>query len=388
MERLGPVARSYWIDVLIVVAAVEAAVEVAVRHDAVHHPHTSSWFATPAIALVILPLLARRRFPFLAPVAVWLMAAAVSFVDGRLIVFPVSAFVAGMAASFLLGNLRDDRETRLGLAVVLGGAATVVYNNPSHALGELILMPALFAIVWGAGFVLRARIERTEAAERRALVAERERDAIARVAVAEERSRIARELHDIVAHAVSVMVLQVGAVRHKLPVAQQEHRKALEDVEYTGRTALKDMRHLLDAMREQDEDIELAPQPGLDRIDALVEEVTRAGLPVQLRISGDRLPLPRGIDISAYRIVQEGLTNTLRHAHASKAEVRLYYNPSDLRIEVRDNGRGAPGSDGRGHGLLGIRERVKLYGGEMTAGTATGGGFLLSTRLPLTPGQP
>jgi YD repeat-containing protein len=388
MERVGLVARRYGIDILIVLGAVEAAVEVAARHDALHHPRTSSWFAAPAIALVILPLLARRRLPFATPTAVWLMAAAVSFVDGRLIVFPVSAFLAGMAASFLLGSLRDELQGRLGLAVVLSGSAIVVYNNPSHALGELILIPFLFGIVWVVGFVLRERAVRTEAAERRAVLAERERDAAARVAVAEERARIARELHDIVAHAVSVMVLQVGAVRHKLPEAQQAQRSALQDVEHAGRTALTDMRQLLDAMREYGEVVDLAPQPGLDALEALLEEVGRAGLPVQLRISGDRTRLPRGIEISAYRIVQEGLTNALKHAHASKAEVSLEYNAADLRIEVRDNGRGAVASDGRGHGLVGIRERVKLYGGDMTAGTASGGGFLLSTRLPLMRGQP
>lgn len=153
-----------------------------------------------------------------------------------------------------------------------------------------------------------------EAAERRAVHAEHGRDAAARVAAAEERARIARKLHDTIAHAVSVMVLQVGAVRHKLPEAHQEHKRVLRDVEQTGRTALTDMRHLLDAMREDGEDVELAPQPGLDRLGGLLEEIGRAGLPVRLLIAGDRFPLPGGADISAYRIVQEGLTNALKHA--------------------------------------------------------------------------
>ncbi len=201
--------------------------------------------------------------------------------------------------------------------------------------------------------------------------------------MAEERTRIARELHDIVAHAMSVMMLQVGAVRHKLPQALDEDKDALLGVERAGRTALTEMRRLLGAMRQDgDEPSNLTPQPGLDRLDSLVEEVGRAGLPVRLHLDGDRFPLPRGIDLSAYRIIQEGLTNTLKHAHASHADVTVRYGSNELQIEIRDDGRGAATTNGLGHGLVGIRERVKIYGGEMTAGTANGGGFVLSTRLP------
>jgi signal transduction histidine kinase len=180
------------------------------------------------------------------------------------------------------------------------------------------------------------------------------------------------------------MVLQVGAVRHKLPAALSEDREALQAVERAGRGALAEMRHLLDAMREDGEDLQLGPQPGLDRLDALLQDVGRTGLPVRLHVDGDPLELPRGIDISAYRIVQEGLTNALKHAGASQADVALGYDRDQLRIEVRDNGHGAVSDNGGGHGLIGIRERVKLYGGEMTAGPANDGGFTLSVRLPLT----
>lgn len=151
-----------------------------------------------------------------------------------------------------------------------------------------------------------------------------------------------------------------------------------------GRGALAEMRHLLDAMREDGERAERGPQPGLDRLDALLAEVDRAGLPVRLHVDGDPLELPRGIDISAYRIVQEGLTNALKHSGASQAEVALQYDSDQLRIEVRDNGHGVVTHNGRGHGLIGIRERVKLYGGEMSSGGANRGGFILSARLPLT----
>ena len=377
------IARRYGLDVLIAIGAIESALEVALRHDPLQEPRTTPWFAAPAIALVVLPLLGRRRFPFAAPATVWLLAAGLSFVDGRLVTFTASAVVAGIAAAFLLGNLRDAVQGRLGLAVVASGAVIVVYNDPNHAAGDLIFTPLLFAIGWLAGFALRERAEQAEAAEQRATHAEREREAAARVAVAEERARIARELHDIVAHAVSVMVLQIGAVRHKLPETLAEDSEALKGVEQTGRTALAEVRRLLGAMRHRGEDLELAPQPGLGSLDSLLEEVGRAGLPVRLHIEGEPLPLPRAIDLSAYRIVQEGLTNALKHARASHADVFLRYGPEELKIDVRDNGDGASTSNGLGHGLVGIRDRLKIYGGEMTAGTATEGGFILSTRLPI-----
>ncbi len=388
VRSLSLLARRYGFDALIVLAAIESTLEVALRHDSPSAPRTTLWFAVPATAIIVLPLLGRRRFPFAAPASVWLLGAALSFVDGRLVVFTASVYVAGLAAAFLLGNLGDAVQARLGLAVVLGGAAIVVYNDPDHASGELIVIPLLFALGWLAGFALRERAEQAEAAEARATQAERERDAATRVAVAEERARIARELHDIVAHAVSVMVLQVGAVRHNLPETLEEDREALRGVEQTGREALAEMRRLLGAMRHDGEEPELAPQPGLDGLDILFEKVGRAGLPVRLHVDGDPVPLPRAIDLSAYRIVQEGLTNALKHARASHADVTVSYGSSEVQIEVRDDGEGSSTSDGFGHGLVGVRERVKIYGGEMTAETATGGGFVLRTRLPFSDYRP
>ena len=380
MERLGPVARRFALEILSAIVAVESMLEVGLRHES----QRPAWFAVPAIALVVVPLLGRRRFPFYAPAAVFVLAAAVSFADGLVIATPASAFLAAMIASFLLGHLADGRQARLGLAVVLCGAAIVVDHKPGHARGELFFFPMLFGIVWSAGLALRERAVHAHVAELRAINAEYEREAAAHVAAADERARIARELHDTIAHAVSVMVLQVGAVRHQLPPSHAEHKNALRDVEQTGRTALTDMRHLLDAMREDGEGAGLAPPPGLDRLDRLLEEIGRAGLPVRLRIAGEPFPLPGGVDISAYRIVQEGLTNALKHANATEAEVSLHYAPDQLSIEVRDNGRGAAHGGGSGHGLVGIRERVRLYGGEMTTSTPAAGGFVLRARLALT----
>lgn len=387
MKRLGQLARSYWFDAVVVLLVVEACVEVVLRQDARNAPTTTLWFVVPSIALGAGVLVARRRFPFGGPASYWLLAAALSFVDGRLVTFETSVFVLGMAAAFLLGNLSNELEARIGLAVVVGSAAIIVYNAPEHSASEQIFIPLLFGICWLAGFALHGRVEEAAAADARARQAEREREVAARLAVAEERARIARELHDIVAHAVSVMVLQVGAVRHKLPEAMNEDREALRGVERAGRTALAEMRRLLAAMRSEEDGVELSPQPGLDGLDSLVAEVGRAGLPVELHIEGERFPLPRAIDLSAYRIVQEGLTNALKHAHASRAEVALAYAPDELRIEVRDDGVGASRSDGLGHGLIGVGERVKIYGGEMAAGSANGGGFVLRARLPFDGGQ-
>ena len=384
MSRLVPFARRYGFDILIVLGALESALEIAFRSDA--ESQSAPWFAVPAAALIVLPLLARHRWPFGAPIAVWLLAAAVSFADGGLVGDAAALSVAGMAAAFLLGQLGDATQARIGLAVVLGGAAIVVSNQPGHAAGDYVFTPALFLIAWLAGYALRERSEQVEAAEERAIHAEREREAAARVAVAEERARIARELHDVIAHAMSVVVLQVGAIRHKLPAEMDEQKEALQGVERTGRSALTEMRRLLGAMRREDEDAELAPQPGLDSLDALIESVDRAGLPVHLQVDGDVAPLPRALDLSAYRIVQEGLTNALKHAQASHADVLIRFGPRELRIEVRDDGQGSAADDGLGHGLIGVRERVKIYGGEMNAGRSNGGGFVLTTRLPLDGG--
>jgi signal transduction histidine kinase len=383
VSRLRSLLRRHALDALIVVAVLESGLAVALAGHSGNEPRTSHWFAAPAAALIPVPLLARRRFPFAGPAFVWLLGAAISLVDGRIVTFNAATFASGLAAALLLGNLADGRQARVGLAIAVGAAAIVVYGEPGHKAGEFIFIPALVAIGWLAGFALRERSEQAEAAEDRALRAERERETTARIAVAEERARIARELHDVVAHAMSVMVLQVGAVRHRLPDPLDEDKDALKDVEQAGRTALVEMRRLLGALRRDDDGLALAPEPGLASLDPLVEQVRRAGLPVEVHVEGRAFALPAAIDLSAYRIVQEGLTNALKHAKASRADVTVHYTADAVELEVRDDGDGRKATQGAGHGLLGIRERVKIYGGEMTAESAPSGGFVLKTRLPL-----
>jgi signal transduction histidine kinase len=398
MSRTRYVARDYWFELLIAVLAIAGMLELVVGRDSPGAPTTSLWFSVPAVAVLVLPLFARRRFPFAAPAAYWLLATALTFVDGLLIPFIGSLGVVGLATAFLLGNLRDNRKAGIGLAIVLGCILIVVDNIPGpHTVSLVVFVPVRYVVAWVAGYALRERAEQAEAAEMRATLAERdreaaemratlaerEREAAARIAVAEERARIARELHDIVAHAMSVMVLQVGAVRHELPQTLEEDRDALGRVEQAGRTALAEMRRLLGAMRSDGDGVELGPQPGLDALDSLVEEVSRTGLPVRVHVDGEPFPLPRAIDLSAYRIVQEGLTNALKHARASHADVTVRYRPDEVELEVADDGSGPATTNGHGHGLVGIRERVNVYGGEMRAGAAPSGGFILSARLPV-----
>jgi signal transduction histidine kinase len=245
MQRLLALVRDYWLEAAAAAAALEAALEVAFRQDAANAPQTSTWFAAPAVALIVLPLLMRRRWPFPAAAAVWLLAAALSFVDGRLVVFSASLYAVGMAASFLLGNLQEARQSRLGLLIVLGGAVIVVHNSPGSTAGSYIATPALFAMLWLAGLALQQRGARAEAAELRAARLALDREEATRAAIADERARIARELHDVLGHSVSVMTIQASAVRRVLTPDQTKERDALLAVEQTGREALAEMRRVV-----------------------------------------------------------------------------------------------------------------------------------------------
>jgi len=381
---------TYGLDALIALLAIAAAAGTLARPDSYRPDGLRLGLEVVAVVLMILILLLRRRAPLLVPAGTWLVSAALSFLDGRLIVGQAAISIAGMIAAILLGNLRSKRQARIGLAVVVTCAAVIVYNDPTHTVSNLLLIPVLFAVGWLIGFALHERAEQMQAAEQRAVRAERERESAARVAVAEERVRIARELHDVVAHAVSVMVLQVGAVRHRMPADDRAGREALQNVEQAGRTALAEMRRLLDAMRRDEDELELAPRPGMENVTRLLDDVRAAGLDVKFDVHGEPVPLSSGLDLSVYRILQEGLTNTLKHAHAQRAEVHVRYGKDHVELEVRDNGRGpTPRIDHEqphGHGLVGIGERVKIYGGDLTAGAGASGGFELRARLPLGEG--
>ena len=202
------------------------------------------------------------------------------------------------------------------------------------------------------------------------------------MAAAEERARIARELHDVVAHSVSVMVVQAQAADRVLEGDEPAARELLGSIETTGRQALSELRRLLGLLRRF-EAADLAPQPSLRHLDGLVAQVRDAGLPVELVVHGEPPPLPPGVDLSAYRIVQEGLTNALKHAGRAHARVVVRYTPGEIQLEVADDGAGNGVGAAAGHGLAGMRERVAMYGGELESGPGATGGYVLRARLPV-----
>jgi signal transduction histidine kinase len=241
---------------------------------------------------------------------------------------------------------------------------------------------AFFLVFFGAPFVA-GRLFRRRAERERVLVDEHETRTAA--AISDERARIARELHDVVAHAISVIVLQARGGRRMLAEDPAQTKSALDAIEHAGEQALTEMRRLLGMLHAADERAALAPQPGLARLEDLAAEVTAAGLPVDVRVDGDPVELSPSIDVSAYRIVQEALTNALKHAGPARANVCVRYRPETLELEVVDDGSGNGSGGGSGHGLAGIRERVDVYGGELVAGANPDGGFRVRVRLPLSP---
>jgi signal transduction histidine kinase len=261
----------------------------------------------------------------------------------------------------------------------------ITANDPEGSFADDFVWSLItFTVVWTVGFALGGRLREADKAKRLALQAEQEREEQARLAVAEERARIARELHDVVGHSVSVMTVQAAAVRRLLEPDQDKEREALLVVEQTGREALAEMRRMVGVLRRPDEAPALAPQPSLEHLDQLLANTREAGLPVELRIEGTPKQLPPGVDTTAYRIVQEALTNAVKHAQADRAEVVVRYANGAVELIVSDDGCGDGDGDGSGHGLVGMRERVSAYGGELEAGPKTDGGFRLRATLPVT----
>jgi signal transduction histidine kinase len=338
------------------------------------------------VIAIALPLLARRQYPFGAPAATALIAAALSFSDGRIVTYSFTSFLTVLAAAFLFGMLPDRRQAVVGIAIYLGAAAIVTHNDATQGAGDYVWTTLLFSVVWLAGLALGSKLEQGRVAEERLTRLEREREEEARAAVAEERARIARELHDVVGHSVSVMTVQAAGVRRLLRPEQEREREALLIVEQAGREALAEMRRLVGVLRRPEEAPALAPQPSLQHVERLVEQAREAGLPVQLTIEGQATQLPPGIDLTAYRLVQEGLTNAIKHAKATQAEVVVRYRDGDVELVVTDDGRGESDgtSESGGPGLVGMRERVAVYDGELEAGPRPAGGYALRARLPIS----
>jgi signal transduction histidine kinase len=296
----------------------------------------------------------------------------------------VALAISWFCALYAIAVWTETRGFLLGIGALVAGNAITLIPDASGFGGTWLFTVIPIAAMLLIRRAVRDRQLRADMLAARAELLEREHELRAQEAVVEERARIARELHDLVAHNVSVMVIQAGAERHALPPDQQPTRDALASIEQAGRQALADARRLLGMLRRVGDREELAPQPGIGEIGGLIEQVQRAGLQVALAVEGEPRPLEPGLDLCAYRIVQEGLTNALKHAGRSHAEVRLRYAPDALEVGVCDDGAaGAAMVDGAGQGLIGMRERVALYGGELQAGLRDGGGFEIRARLPL-----
>jgi signal transduction histidine kinase len=328
-------------------------------------------------------LLVRRRFP-LVPL---LAGLAVIELDNTVLkgIAEAGIFLVGFIVALYSAG-RWARGWMLVASVAVAVAAiplAAIEPGQPVGFGDIAFFLIFFGAPIVAGRLFRYRSEREQVLVDRTTTLELEQEERAAEAVAEERSRIARELHDVVAHAISVIVLQARGGRHALGGDLAEARAALDAIEGAGEQALVEMRRLLGMLRAADDRAAFSPQPGLVRIDELVAQVRGAGLPVDVVVEGTPVELPPGIDVSAYRIVQEALTNALKHAGPARARVVIRYEPEVLELEVVDDGAGATENEGAGHGLVGIRERVGVYGGELVSGRRPEGGFAVSVRLPL-----
>ncbi len=355
------------VDWILVLIALATTVGAAARHG---RPEAG----VPLALVASLALLARRDHPL--PVLA-VEVAATALVLGFWGInnpWPVGVALYTVAE-------RCERRVSLTAAGLTVVALVLPYGHASHWGRDTPFRLLTLAVAWLVGDSLGVRRRYVSALEERAERLERERAAEAARAAAEEQARIARELHDVLAHNVSVMVVQAAAANDVFDARPEEARAALENIEATGRAALAELRRLLGVVR--DGGAGYAPQPSLERLDELVDQVRAAGLRLSVTIEGEPRPLPAGLDLAAYRVVQEALTNTLKHARARSAEIRLRFGPDCLDVDVRDDGAGAANGDGGGSGLIGMRERVAVYGGKLTAAPSPGGGFAVSASFPL-----
>jgi signal transduction histidine kinase len=334
------------------------------------------------VPLTTLPLALRRYRP-LAVLAITASAEALSLILTSQAQFPVGVLVALYTVASRCERPVSIRAAEWAALPIIAG---VIVNNGPHP-GRVIPELAVFAIAWVLGDNIRTRRAYLAELEARAARLEREREERDERAVADERTRIARELHDVIAHNVSVMVVQASAGEEVFDTDPRRARESLAAVASTGRAALTELRRLLGVIRseeERDEGPAYAPQPGLEYLDELVRQVRETGLTVAVSVLGEPRRLPEGVGLCAYRIVQEALTNTLKHADASRAEVSVRYVADALELQVLDDGRASPrNGEGSGHGLIGMRERVALFGGDLSARPRSGRGYEVRARIPL-----
>lgn len=349
-------------------------------------PHEIPLVAHIALTLVMcVPLVWRRRWPrvvftvvCLAAFVQWLAAVNVTISDFASLV----AMYTIAAQCVFRWSLAALLVCEAGMVMAVGRLA--LQPGPQEQWKSAIPFAVMIGAIWLCGLYISTRRMYTQSLEERARRLERERDAQAEVAAAAERARIAREMHDVIAHSISVMVIQADGASYAVDTDTERARRAMRAIGDTGRQALMEMRRMLGVLREGDGKATLAPQPGVEQLPDLVQQIRTAGLPVGYEVSGEPLPMPAGLALVVYRIVQEALTNVMKHAGpAAMAQVSLRYGDQSIEVRVRDDGRGATISDGRGHGLVGMRERAAVYGGQVSAAPAAGGGFEVVARLPV-----
>lgn len=370
--RRRPRLPAYVVDSALAVALTAPTIAGLVLDES--QPDHPWWLVAPIAAATTLPLAARRSYP-LAVLGVVLV--------GTLALNAIGISTLGpgiLIATYTVGAHLDRYDAiRAGAAALVAmGAAAIWRDGLGTSVADEL---AIVAGAWLLGQYLRTRRAYLRELEEKAERLEREREENERRAAAEEQARIARELHDVIAHNVSVMVVQATGGREVFDTNPARAREALEAIESTGREALSELRRLLGVARSGDASRE--PQPGVVQLPSLVEQVRDAGLEVELEVEGDPRPLPSGVDLSAFRVVQEALTNTLKHAGARRAQVVVRYRERELVVDVLDDGIGGADAGPRdGHGLVGMRERVALFGGELATGTRDDGGFRVSARFP------
>ena len=346
-----------------------------------------AWVNAIAAAGTTLPVAVRRRWPVAAAVT---MAAVLSWqeaLNGDLTENSITPLFTFPMAVYAIAAFCDRRRALIGLGAVLTLVwVDVVLSNMADT-SDFLFTALLIAGPWLVGRIVAARSELAAELQDKADRLERDQEKQAALAVAHERARIAGELHDVVAHNVSVMVVQAAAARRMIDHDPAKAHEALGSVEKTGRDALKELRRMVGMLGKEDEELALAPQPSVDELEWLVERAREAGLEVDLTIEGEKRKLESSVDLSAFRIVQEALTNTLKHAGPARARVTLRYGKHDVEVDVSDDGRGVAGridnGTGIGQGLVGMRERVAMLGGEIEAGYRKSGGFGVHAKLPL-----
>jgi signal transduction histidine kinase len=384
-------ANPWWFDSALALAAAGLSTAFFVFYSTTQGlPRGTFALGCGLMLLHTLPLAARRRFPL----AVLATSVASGLAFAALDLTPDLLWMTLLVAVYSAAAYGDRWISLAGLVVAeLGWVA--IQLTPGRFQAPTVLSNALvIGAAWLLGHFVGVRRLNVLQLEERTAELEQAREELARRAVTEERLRLARELHDVVAHAMSVIAVQSGVGAHIANTQPKEAAKALAAIEATSRAALEELRRLLGVLRQEDEPPgDLAPVPGLADLDRLLAEVAKAGLAVKLRVNGTRPPLPAGVDLSAYRIIQEALTNVVKHAGPARAQVVVGYRDQDVTVEVIDDGRGAvtsvsDGQAGTGHGLIGMRERVQAFGGDLEVGPRSAGGFRVAARLPLAAEQP